>query len=363
MSFRDRSWEPSLAPLEIIDGQHRLWAFGETPEASGFQVPVVAFRNLDISWQAYLFWSINITPTRINPSLAFDLIPLLRKEEWLERFAGPAIYRQARAQEIVEVLWSHPESAWLHRINMLGEPIRTAGADPQVSQAAWIRALMATFIKPWKAKAKTPGGLFGAPTGSHETVLPWSRTQQAAVVMWLWNSIRDRVRETDATWADHLRKIRAEQQADLGLLENDDPAFVGRFSMLATDQGVRGILAVANDLAFELADELKLSSWLAATDLSTTAHEAVTDELNGLTKTEFGRFLEDLARTLAKFDWRSAATPGIPEQDRRRKGAYRGSGGYALLTTELLLHIGGGRGNVPRAAKRILENVRATQAR
>ena len=103
------NWTPSkVPPFEVIDGQHRLWAFDATSEFGDFELPVVAFVGLDISWQAYLFWTINIKPKRINPSLAFDLYPLLRSEDWLERAEGHAIYRETRAQELTEILWSHP---------------------------------------------------------------------------------------------------------------------------------------------------------------------------------------------------------------------------------------------------------------
>src|SRR5690606_21689187 len=72
------SWAPDgLPPFEVIDGQHRLWAFEGTSQFERFELPVVAFIGLDISWQAYLFWTINIKPKRINASLAFDLYPLL----------------------------------------------------------------------------------------------------------------------------------------------------------------------------------------------------------------------------------------------------------------------------------------------
>ncbi|MBZ5525943.1 MAG: hypothetical protein LAP21_27275 [Acidobacteriia bacterium] len=92
-SFTTSSWEPSdLHPIEVIDGQHRLWAFEGPDVPNDFELPVVAFYGLDISWQAYLFWTINIKPKRINASLAFDLYPLLRSEEWLERFEGHSIY-------------------------------------------------------------------------------------------------------------------------------------------------------------------------------------------------------------------------------------------------------------------------------
>src|SRR5262249_45408689 len=75
-------WAPSkLPPFEVIDGQHRLWAFEGASKLENFQLPVVAFVGLDVSWQAYLFWTINIKPKRINASLAFDLYPLLRSED------------------------------------------------------------------------------------------------------------------------------------------------------------------------------------------------------------------------------------------------------------------------------------------
>src|SRR5205085_3207956 len=86
------TWSPSkLPPFEVIDGQHRLWAF-DTSQLRDFELPVVAFVGLDISWQAYLFWTINITPKRINASLGFDLYPLLRGEDWLERAEEHVVY-------------------------------------------------------------------------------------------------------------------------------------------------------------------------------------------------------------------------------------------------------------------------------
>jgi hypothetical protein len=86
-----------LAPLEVIDGQHRLWAFedanGGLPVPDDFELPVVAYRGLDIAWQAYLFWSINVSPKRINPSHAFDLYPLLRTQDWLEQAGEIKVYQ------------------------------------------------------------------------------------------------------------------------------------------------------------------------------------------------------------------------------------------------------------------------------
>ena len=167
-----KDWVPDGAPpFEVIDGQHRLWAFdGKDSKAGDFDLPVVAFNNLDISWQAYLFWTVNIKPKRINPSLAFDLYPLLRAEDWLERAEEHVVYRETRSQELVEALWAYPDSPWFDRINMLGEK-----ENRWVTQAAWTRNLVASFIKPWEGRRNRTGGMFGERIGKAGEVLGWSR--------------------------------------------------------------------------------------------------------------------------------------------------------------------------------------------
>lgn len=202
--FDGKTWKPSsIPPIEVIDGQHRLWAFDETISNGKFELPVVAFHGLDISWQAYLFYTINIKPKRITASLAFDLYPLLRTEDWLEKFEGPIIYRETRAQEIVDLLYSHPHSPWHKRINMLGE----AGLGKRmVSQAAWVRSLLATFIKSWEGKKISIGGLFGAPVGSHKQALPWSRHEQAAFIIVAGERLQQSVKSGHESWQKALRE-------------------------------------------------------------------------------------------------------------------------------------------------------------
>ena len=175
-AFTGAGWEPStIFPIEVIDGQHRLWAFEGFDPGDDYELPVVAFHALDHSWQAYLFWSVNITPKRINRSLAFDLYPLLRQENWLDKFSGHSIYRETRCQELVECLWSHPDSPWHQRINMLGETAQQLGSEASMAtQAAWIRSLMATFVKQWEGSNVAIGGLFGAPRTADDPFLPWS---------------------------------------------------------------------------------------------------------------------------------------------------------------------------------------------
>ena len=62
--FDNDAWRPEVAPIEIIDGQHRLLAFDKPCQTDGaFELPVVAFHDLDTTWQAYLFYTINISPS------------------------------------------------------------------------------------------------------------------------------------------------------------------------------------------------------------------------------------------------------------------------------------------------------------
>jgi hypothetical protein len=109
--FSGPNWRHrAIPPVEVIDGQHRLWAFEDAELSGDFELPVVAFVGLDLRWQAYLFYTINIKPKKINASLAFDLYPLLRTQEWLTKFEGHVIYREARARS----LWTsygHTEKA------------------------------------------------------------------------------------------------------------------------------------------------------------------------------------------------------------------------------------------------------------
>src|SRR5262249_17010992 len=268
-SHWSKDWRPAaVPPLEVIDGQHRLWAFENDLDAD-FELPVVAFHGLDVSWQAYLFWTINIKPKRINPSLAFDLYPLLRSEDWLDRAEGHPIYRETRSQELTEALWSHPESPWYDRINMLGER-----QNPWLSQSPWIKALMATFVRPWRGRGSTVGGLFGSRLREGEEVLGWSRAQQASFLIFAWQQLLSAVQDSNSPWAKQLRS-EAKRQQDL-VASGDDPAFYGPHSLIVTDQGVRGYLHIVNDLCFVAAPKLELRSWRIEREAAASDANAVT---------------------------------------------------------------------------------------
>lgn len=328
------SWERSgnLAPVEIIDGQHRLFAFDEEQPLEGsFDLPVVLFDDLDISWQAYLFWTINITPKRINPSLAYDLYPLLRTADWLESFAGPMAYRETRAQELTEALWSHPRSPWQDRIGMLG---RERG---KVTQAAFVRSLTLSFCRGWTGNPRTGlGGFFGTEqSGEHANVLPWNRAQQAAYLIALWDRLASAIADSGLDWAVHLRQHTPDVSPDL------DAALAGRFSMLASDQGVRGFLQVCNDISYDLRQEIPFGDWRRSTSAAATDLAEVGAALEELEEQQepIINFVEDLGDRIANFDWRSAVTPGLPQEIEIFQSRYRGGSGYKQVRLQLLRHL------------------------
>lgn len=333
--FGTNSWDPRVAPVEIIDGQHRLWAFEGSEQVDGdFEVPVVAFHRLDVTWQAYLFYTINIKPKRINTSLAFDLYPLLRVQDWLEKSpSGPVIYRETRAQELTEVLWSHPESPWQGRINMLGEK-----GGGTVSQAAFIRSLVASYVK--RGRGKPPGGLFWGATihDDPSDIVGWNRPQQAAFLLLVWQLLEEAVAECNEPWARKLRDHQVTQQPQLDDNRHFDAAFAGSYSLLTTDQGVRGILNVTNDMCYVAADDLNLAEWAweGEVEEDSISEGSVSEALKSLRRRKVNAYLRQLSDKLSEFDWRKFSFPGLDEEERRNQIAYRGSGGYKELRRRLI---------------------------
>jgi hypothetical protein len=335
--------ETSLAPLEVIDGQHRLWAFdpatGDQEIPDDFSFPVVAFVGLDIAWQAYLFWSINVSPKRINPSHAFDLYPLLRGEDWLDRVGELTVYREARAQELTSILQSHPNSPWADRINMLGE--KGAGT---VSQAAWIRALLATLMATGKGTGRK--GLFSAPIQPADEPLGWSRAQQAAFVIELGMLFAAEITaaENKHSW------IRAFGGAE--------KAFSDRRNLLNQDMGIRALLGVANEIFFWKASDWKLDAWRdSRLENPETSAADIDEALKTIRTTHFHRYMVALANELSRVDWRSFDGPGLEKEQKDQKRIYRGSGGYVALRNDTLESLAQGEGAIATIASVVLSEL------
>lgn len=278
------------------------------------------------AWQAYLFWVINVEPKKINPSLAYDLYPELRNQSWLQSGEGIKVYQEHRAQELTEVMWRHQLSPWRERIELHGNRI-----DGHISNAAFIRSLMVSFVRKW-GKEERLGGLFGSLKGEGiERVLPWKRSQQAAFLIACWQSISDATNESNATWAKVLNGAARSrnQNEELRL----SPAFSGPHTLLATDQGARAVMVVFNALNQICYSELDLEEWESENVSDSPEDDDVTQAANELKQLKKpNSFLKAIAVTLvARVDWRTPSAPGLSTEERNAQSIYRGSSGYTAL--------------------------------
>ena len=367
-------WQPRVHPIEIIDGQHRLWALEEPEEEeqkwtadfrkkiAEVQIPVVAFHGLDRTWQAYLFYTINQLPRKIDQSLVFDLYPLLRDQEWLLRFEGPNIYRETRAQDLVILLWSHSESPWRDRIIRLGG--REKGF---VTQASFIRSLTASFIRRWHEPEARIGGLFGAPLRSHETRLPWGREQQAAFLIIAWQEMQVAIESSKGHWAQALlaRCLKAHESRNKGEAERAcrRSLFAGEETLIATDQGVRGYMTVLNDLLVTgfKEDLFDLTSWNWTRPSKITTDEAAVTHAAKSLQTDLAplvQLIRKIVTSLADFDWRLPSAVPVNDKDYSRQASYRGSGGYRILRRNILIHLRDHAGRIVAAlATKVIDNL------
>lgn len=345
-------WKPLIAPIEIIDGQHRIKAFDSIKHLDGdYELPIVAFHDLDYTWQAYLFYTINIKPKRINTSLAYDLIPLLRIQEWLEKdFDGPEIYRKVRAQEITETLWKYPQSVWYDRINMLGDTNEERKGP--ISQNAYINSLITSFVKKWDGKM---GGLFGGELNQgRQDVIQWDKETQSAFVVLLWQCLYNTIRQTKAEWAEFLRSNRDGYIPSLSETHLKlDLAFVHKHSFFTTDQGLRPILFVFNDMCFVANQQLRLNEFEANLDYEKYSNDEITEIIIDRfreNKTLYNYLIAISKELCENFDWRtpSAFNPDVPEEDRIRQNQnqFKGSGGYREFRRQLMKVLAKSEANV-----------------
>ena len=118
----------------VIDGQHRLFAF-EPEYANGVEMDlaVTAFIDLEDEMKAYIFRTINSKQRKINPSLVYDLIPMLRKD-WI-------CFEDDRAHFFLEYLTANIESPWYDGVDMLG------GRSRPITQASFMTRLKTLFKK------------------------------------------------------------------------------------------------------------------------------------------------------------------------------------------------------------------------
>lgn len=329
-------------PIDVIDGQHRVFSLDQldmVDAISDFEVPVVVFDGLDLKWQAYLFWVINVEPKKINPSLAFDIYPELRRQDWLEEYDGLKVYREHRAQELTELLWRNEVSPWRNRIELLGN--RRPG---HISNAAFIRSLLSSFIKNAK-KDLSSGGIFGSVIvrDNSDRLLRWSRAQQAALLIQIWNSLKSAVLASSSVW---VNAIAADDKAST--FESPKlAAFLGGHTFLATDQGVRAIHSAFNNYLRSNMDTLNLAGWLIPEALT---HDDIDQDLaEAIDSLQQQKLIVDsICRVslelIENIDWRLPTAPGIEYASHlfNLQSSYKGGSGYKLFKEKIESVLQGG---------------------
>ena len=212
---------------------------------------------------------------------------------------------------------------------------------------------MATYVKAWESTRVPIGGLFGAAVDSSEQVLPWRRAEQAAFLILIGQKVRDAIANHREPWMEILRQSNQPQLTEEAAEEQQDAAFTSPYSLLNRDQGIRGLLYITNDLCYVRADDLRLRDWVSDQDASAVDERAVATALESLKdRQEVNQFLEAIADSLVRYDWRTSSAPGLTEDQRTLKAALRGSGGYRELRRQLLRHLSNdGTRGVSEAAK------------
>ena len=207
-----------------------------------------------------------------------------------------------------------------------------------VTQAAFIRSLMASYVKRWEGRGI--GGLFGAPIGdTGGDVLQWSRAEQAAFLILVWRILADAVHNTTEEWAESLRDQPAQPSLPLSPSQIElDGAFAGKHSLMASDQGVRGLLQVSNDMCYVAAQDLGLLEPVVEPNGSdgATDEASISFAFNEFRNKPVAAFLARLAADLCRFDWRTSSFPKLSEEQRQRQMVFKGSSGYRELRRQLL---------------------------
>jgi hypothetical protein len=221
-----------------------------------------------------------------------------------------------------------------------------------IRQSAWIRGLTTSFVKAWDSRAGRIGGLFGERIGATGEVLRWSRAQQAAFLIYSWETLRKSINESAYDWLDPVRRPGGVGKKERPPIE-DEPGFYSDHSLIATDQGMRGYLITVNDICYSLAPRLKLNDWILRPTSGSLQEPAIAIALRSLAAEPVAKTLQAIAKGLASFDWRTSTAKGLTEDQRQLKRVFRGSGGYKELRRQLLRHLSRHGGAVAPTADRL----------
>ena len=219
-----------------------------------------------------------------------------------------------------------------------------------VRQAAWIRSLLATFIRPNSGQRTSVGGLFGSRGPDRDQTLDWHGAQQVAFIVHLGRELQNQINQIPQDWSGAIRPD-GQTGHEVGL----DPAFYGRHSLLNTDQGIRGFLSVTNDIFVLNIDTYKLREWTTAEFGGPDDASAISAAVESLSSHSGTHLINELMTELARFDWRTSSAPGLDDHQRTVKLAFRGSGGYREIRRRLLIHIASGESSAAQLAEQAID--------
>lgn len=112
----------------ILDGQHRLAGLSEFDTV--FDLPVTIFPEIDMAEKAYIFATVNLAQTKVNSSLAYDLLSYARSRS-----------PERSCHDVAVALNDAEGSPFEDKIKRLGS--KTPGVQGEtLSQATFVRALL-----------------------------------------------------------------------------------------------------------------------------------------------------------------------------------------------------------------------------
>jgi DGQHR domain-containing protein len=119
---------------KVIDGQHRIEGLRESRDGK-FEINVSIFVDMDIAEQAYLFSTVNLTQTKVNKSLVYDLFELAKTRS-----------PQKTCHEMAVALDKLENSPFHQRIKRLGTA--TEGRfNETITQATFVQSVI-EYISP-----------------------------------------------------------------------------------------------------------------------------------------------------------------------------------------------------------------------
>ena len=172
---------------KIIDGQHRIAGL-RNYNGPTFDVNVSIFVDMDIQDQAMVFATINLSQTKVNKSLAYDLYELTKSRS-----------PQRTAHDIVRFLNYKQGSPFKSKIKMLGTAINPG--EETITQAAFVDRLLRYISRdPMGDRDKLRRGrkltrISGASEGRQIFRNLFINERDANITIILWNyflAVRDR---------------------------------------------------------------------------------------------------------------------------------------------------------------------------